>query len=123
MTRALTLVLVLLTVAGCSRLGFGQGRDRVDTFDGQIYRGGAKAESRQDRAAFSATVRPVSSSLEGAIQAAEYQGIRHCIRYFGTSDIDWQIGPDTARDALPISGDSLTLTGRCVDEWAGDFRR
>ena len=116
MTRILTLVLVLATVAGCGRLGLGgKASSRLDVFDGQIYRGTARAESRSDRQAFAASVRPVSRSFDGAVLAAEYQGIRHCIRYFGTSDIDWIVGPDTPREALRVADDTLTFTGRCVD--------
>ena len=53
--------------------------------------------------------------IDGAIQAAEYQAVKHCIHLYGTSDIDWEVGPDTPKDQLSITSDSLTLSGRCKD--------
>jgi hypothetical protein len=112
-------VLAILVLPGCSRLGLGldlgRGDTRFDVFDGQTFRGGARAPERQDRQTFVATARPASNSLDGAVRAAEYNGIKHCIRYFGTSDIVWEVGPDTAPEALPVADDTLSLRGRCVD--------
>ncbi len=119
MVRAtITLGLVLL-VAGCGTLsnlgqGLGIGRKQV-LFEGQRFRAKAQAVERRDKQEFVVSVRPVQASLDGARQAAEYQGVRHCIKYFGTSDIDWQIGPDTDPGSLPIDGDTLTFRGSCID--------
>lgn len=113
MLRVICLLLMVVSVTGCARLGFGQGSKPL--FDGQRYTSTARALSRSDRQAFQATARPVSKSLEGAILAAEYEAIRHCITFYGTSDIDWQIGPDAPRSALPIQNNVLTLRGLCRD--------
>ncbi|MBV2360567.1 hypothetical protein KUH32_12335 [Thalassococcus sp. CAU 1522] len=117
MTRLVLLVALVASLAGCERLGlgngFGIGRDR-QAFDGQNYRGTARSE-RGDRKSFTASVRPVSASLEGAIQAAEYEGVKHCIKFYGTSEIAWAVGPDTPREQLPIEGDTLTFSGVCVE--------
>ncbi|WP_136441446.1 hypothetical protein [Pacificoceanicola onchidii] len=115
MIRVVLLSALALSAAGCSsindRFGFGQ---NPEVFDGQRYRTAAKSE-RGNRASFVATARPVSASLDGAIEAARYESIQHCIRYFGTSDIDWASGPDTPREALQIEDDTLTFVGTCLD--------
>ncbi len=113
MLRVMLAGIVCLGLAGCDKLGFG--RD-APTFDGQYFRGSAKVTDRKDRQQFTATVRQVSKSLDGAVAAAEHEGVKHCIRYFGTSEIDWEVGPDTPREALPVSNDTLTFRGRCIDK-------
>ena len=113
MIRIALFLTLILSLSACGDRGFGLGRDRV-AFDGQNYRGAVRTE-RRDRINFTASVRPVSASLDGAILAAEYEGIKHCIKFFGTSRIDWSVGPETDRAALPIDGDTLIFTGRCVE--------
>ncbi|MCT4609916.1 MAG: hypothetical protein N4A70_11990 [Pelagimonas sp.] len=114
--RILLIASVSLSVAGCSRLGIGnwQGRDRV-AFDGVEFRGAAKSSDSRSRQHFVSTVKGASQSLEGAISAAEYEGTRHCIRYYGSSEISWDVGPDTPRDALVIENDTVTLIGTCIE--------
>jgi hypothetical protein len=112
MRKMVVLLCLGLAVAGCGdRFKIGK---RGDTFDGQVFRGAAKSD-RKDLQSFVATVRPVSASFDGAVQAAVHQGVKHCIEYYGTSDIDWTVGPDTPREALVIDNDSLTFTGTCRD--------
>lgn len=103
---------IALSVAGCGRLGFQQSGPE---FDDRRFRGSAKTESRGDRQSFVSTASPVSASLDGARAKAAFEGVRHCIQYFGTSDIDWSIGPDTPPEALTIENDRLTFAGRCID--------
>lgn len=115
MRRFGLLVCAALALSGCGeRFKLIQ---RGDVFDGQRFRGSAKTDrqDRQDRQMFVATVRPVSASFEGAVQAATHQGTKHCIEYYGTSEIDWEIGPDTPREALVIDNDTLTFMGTCRD--------
>ncbi|MGH1413319.1 MAG: hypothetical protein ACRBB0_07480 [Pelagimonas sp.] len=114
MGRFAIFLMMGLAMAGCSKLGM-LSTGKNPSFDGQQFRGGAKA-NRSDRQHFVATVKPVSKSLEGAIGAAEHQGIRHCIEYFGTSEIDWEVGPQTDPDALVVENDTLTFMGTCRDE-------
>lgn len=111
MQKALMIGLVALTVAGCSKLGRGE----QTLFDGQRFRASAKSTDRGDKATFTSTARPVAASLEGAAQAAAHEAVRHCIRYFGTSEIVWTIGPDSIDSAPQIDGDSLILQGTCQD--------
>ena len=85
--------------------------DRI-AFDGQLFRASAKKLDKQ-RLDFEVTVRPVSSSLNGALEAGLHEGIRYCIGNFGTSEIDWVNGPEADDNTLQISNDRLVLQGTC----------
>lgn len=115
MIRVVLLSALALSVSGCAsindRFGFGQ---NPEVFDGQRYRTNSKSE-RSNRLSFVATARPVSASFDGAIEAARYEAIQHCIKFYGTSDIVWEVGPDTPRESLQIEDDTLTFAGSCVD--------
>lgn len=116
--RFFILGLMIATLSACSglrqKVGLGKLTRATQEFDGQRFRGSAKG-NRDDRHGFTATARPVSASAKGALASAEYQGIRYCIKYFGTSEIDWSHEPDSDPAALAIANDTLTLTGRCVE--------
>lgn len=112
MRKVILLVCLGVALAGCGERF--KLTKKGDTFDGQFFRGSAKAD-RNDRQNFVASVRPVSASFDGAVQAAAHQGVKHCIEYYGTSEIEWTIGPDTPRDALVIENDTLTFLGKCRD--------
>lgn len=100
---------VLCLLAAC-------GRSELDmvTYDGARFVGDLRSE-RGDRTAFVATGGPASVSLEGARQAAQFQVVRHCIDFLGSSDVVWTNGPDVEDSALTIVDDKVVLTGRCVE--------
>jgi len=83
-------------------------------FDGMRYSGRLQADS-EDKRSFVATVSPVSQSLEGAREAARYEGTTYCIRKYGRSDIEWSLNPEAETEALSISDDVLTVQGRCAE--------
>lgn len=123
LTAADLLKLVLLlalaaALSGCGMIGkMGKGvRQQAVTFEGVAFRGDAKPMGDKGGADFTATVRQPARSIDGAVQAAQYQGTKYCIENFGTSDIDWTVGPDTPKDQLAISNDTLSLSGRCRDQ-------
>ena len=97
---------VLLTACSPERRS-----DRI-AFDGQLFRASAKKLDKQ-RLDFEVTVRPVSASLNGALEAGLHEGIRYCIGNFGTSEIDWVNGPEADDNTLQISNDRLVLQGTC----------
>lgn len=97
-----------LTLAAC-----GGGRTEI-AFQGEVYR--ATSTAGDPRESFTATARPVGAGPAGAVLAAEHEGKRYCIENFGTSDIVWDIGPDSDPAALPVEGDAVTLAGTC-DPW------
>lgn len=108
------LICASLALPGCSGIfGGGSGASKKVTFDGQRFRGSAKAVDRADRSVFIATAGPVSRSPEGAREAVRYEGTRYCIRWFGISDIDWEIDPDA--ETLPVQNDKAVLKGKCVE--------
>lgn len=81
-------------------------------FDGFFFKT-KSAKVDDDRAIFVATVSGVSASLEGARQAVEHEGTKYCIINFGTSDIEWSVGPDTPPAQLSIVDDTLSYQGKC----------
>lgn len=111
-TRLLgTVTLVLVTgtlVAGCAD------REKRVMFEGNHYPAKARAESRDDRRGFTATVRRADAGLDGARAAARHEGITYCVRNFGTSDIAWAVGPEADPDVLMHSSGAVTVSGRCA---------
>jgi hypothetical protein len=96
-----------LVLSACNR------RDDTILFDGQAFRAKADAIDKDDRRTFTATISPVSASLEGAIEAGRYEGTKYCIANYGTSVIDWAVGPETEVTQLVVDGDTLTFQGTC----------
>ena len=102
------MLIATLLLTACS----GERRaDRIP-FDGQYFRTDSKKLDQQ-RKNFEVTVRPVSASLNGALEAGLHEGTRYCIGNFGTSDIRWVTGPESENGAVPISNDRLVLQGTC----------
>ncbi|WP_425046164.1 hypothetical protein [Primorskyibacter sp. S87] len=111
MKTQLTLAAAALVLAGT--LGCTRPENRV-LFDGLYFPSKSKAvDKKVSRAEFTATVNKVSQSFDSARKAAEYEGIRYCIVNYGTSRIDWLVGPDTDPAQLRIEKDSLTYQGTC----------
>ncbi|ETW11787.1 hypothetical protein ATO8_16108 [Roseivivax marinus] len=110
MRLILTILTASLALAGCTETS-----KRI-RFDGEFYRSNASAP-RSDRHNFVVTSGPLSRGIEGARQAALYEGTRHCMTYYGTSKIDWAVHPtQDPVQALTIDGDRIVVQGRCV-EW------
>ncbi len=102
-------VALMLTLTACA----GQ-RERQVAFDGHVFKAKASAVDKAvSRADFTATVSGVSKSLEGAREAGRYEGTKYCIVNYGSSRINWAVGPDTAPAQLRVVDDSLTFAGRC----------
>ena len=102
----LLLILCAAMVAGC-----GKRQERL-AFDGQYYR--AKVSRVDgDRQQIAITVRPVSASFEGALEAGRYEATRHCIQNYGNSAVDWVVGPDQDPSTYRIENDTLVLRGAC----------
>ena len=102
--------LCLLALAGCNA-----DKDNQTLFDGQQFRTKAKpADRKVTLAAFTVDVKNVSKSLKGARAAGEYAGIRYCVVNYGSSRIDWEVGPETDPETLVIEKDSLTFRGTCL---------
>ena len=104
-------VWIMAIVAGLTLTACGPDDDDV-LFEGNFYRSKVST-SRDARDVFTVTASPVSASLLGAREAARYEATIYCVNRFGRSDIIWAVGPDSPDEALTITGDTLTLSGRC----------
>ena len=58
------------------------------------------------------TVKKAINNLNGAKEAGRYEGVKHCIEHFGSSDITWISGPDS--EELKLVGQKLILKGKCA---------
>jgi len=104
-------LVVLLIVSACGIVT--PSADRV-TFDGKAFRAKAKqVDKKASPTEFTVVVNGVSASLDGAREAGRYEGIKFCISNFGSSRINWKVGPDTEPQNLRISDDKLTFAGTC----------
>ena len=83
-------------------------------FDGLQFNGRTNID-KEDKRNFVVTAAPVSQSLEGAREAARYEGTTYCVRKYGSSDIEWALSPDAEPTALSIVEDVLTVQGRCAE--------
>ncbi len=106
----LSAFLCLAILSGC---GAKSSNNRV-LFDGIYFRANARSvDKRASPADFTVTVNGVGASLDGAREAGRYEGIRFCIRNFGSSKIEWKVGPDSEPQTLRIENDKLTFAGKC----------
>ncbi|WP_137699947.1 hypothetical protein [Marimonas lutisalis] len=108
-TKIITLGLVAGLLASCGAVDKLKPKKGL-YFDGQQFR--ARLEQLGDEhKEFAVSVFNVSKSLEGARQAGAYEATRHCIEYFGNSDIEWDVGPED--ESLTVQDDTITFRGRC----------
>ncbi|MDF0599228.1 hypothetical protein P1J78_00655 [Psychromarinibacter sp. C21-152] len=116
------LLLLAGTLAGCGvarnvagAVGFGttsaRGPNRVEIND-ITFRSRLEI-SGEDKRELTITVRPVRVDPEAAQEAGRYRATVYCLRRFGSSAAEWDVGPDLPVDQLRIVDDSITLRGRC----------
>jgi len=90
-----------------------QNRKDDIAFDGQFFTSRlSKVDGERDQ--FEVTVKPFSSSADGARAAGEYEAISYCIEQFGSSEIIWTRGPDAEDGTLAVTNDTLSLRGACA---------
>ena len=104
---------VLILVAGLALSACTKKSERV-LFNGNYYPTKAKAVGKADRKSFAVSVRRVDQGLAGAKEAGRHGGKEYCLKNYGTSEIQWSVGPDTPNTALDLSGGRLVFTGSCV---------
>jgi hypothetical protein len=105
MRTPMAAVVSVMLVAGC------QDADDAIAFDGFYFRTSLK--SGDDPRVFAVTSFPVSASIEGARQAAQYEAFTYCINEYGSSKIKWTVGPKQDPASYRIVDDTLTLSGVC----------
>ena len=109
MIRGMILALMTVTMlGGCVE------RSKRVLFDGKHYPTRERAVSKEDRNSFTVSVRRASQGIDGAREAGRHGGSKYCIKNFGTSEIDWAVGPDDAAASLVQSNGNLVLSGRCI---------
>lgn len=111
--KVLMILVAATALSGCGeafRDSFRSKRDRV-TFDGYSYKAKANKVSRDTRDHFSVTVARANQSLLGARQAGEYEAFKYCIAEYGTTNVDWLVGPED--DTIIPVDDKITLEGFC----------
>ena len=106
MIRLALVALVLLSA--CKK------REPDYLFDGINFRTDTGAP-RGDRRSFITTVRDAAQNLAAAQRAGRYSATEHCVRKFGSSEIDWTdaSAADPAALALTAKGE-LILQGKCA---------
>jgi len=122
MTRLILLCALALSLTACSKLqgaagavgvGSGSAKRAHLEIDGVRYKAKAKADS-DDKREFAVTVTPFGGNPEAALKAGRYEATRYCLLTYGGSEKEWILGPDTPLSQLPISDNSVTITGRCT---------
>lgn len=110
--KAGLILAVALSVAGCERVKRATGQGAFSQ-DGIRFRERVQVD-KADRAAFTVSVGRAERGIAGAKEAARVGATRHCIKFYGNSDITWDgQSPDDEEVALNERGD-LVMSGRCT---------
>lgn len=110
MIRIAILLLCGLCVTACASLNAGR---KGQSFDGHYFRTSAKKVG-EDRSQFEVTVRKATASIAGAQEAGRVESARYCIENYGSSVVNWVIGPDDDPETYVLDGDTLVLSGTCA---------
>ena len=102
---------VSLGIGGCSKDGGGFGKNRV-LFEGNYYPTSLKS-TRRNRQTIAVKIGRADQGVSGALQAAKLASTRHCILYYGTSDVLWDQPMDEESLTASLSNGTLALTGKC----------
>ena len=103
---SITVVLACVALAGCT-----DSKNRL-AFDGQYFRTKVSKVDKQ-RDVFTVRIRDVARSLDGAREAGRHAGVSYCVENFGSSKIDWSVGPDTPPGELRVVDNTLVFQGVC----------
>ena len=105
-TICTTFALTLGLLAGCT-----DSKNQL-AFDGQYFRTKvAKVDKQRD--VFTVRIRDVARSLDGAREAGRHAGTAYCVENYGSSKINWSVGPDTPPEQLQIVDNTLVFQGVC----------
>ena len=102
---------VSLSIGGCSKDGGGFGKNRI-LFDGNYYPTSLKS-TRRTRHTIAVKVGRADQGVSGALQAARLASTKHCILYYGTSDVLWDQPLDEESLTASLSNGILALAGKC----------
>ena len=80
-------------------------------FNGIYFSSKADRVSKEERDHFRVQVKKATQDLGAAREAGRYAATRYCIEQYGTSSIEWVIGPDS-ESIVPVDG-VIQLEGYC----------
>ncbi len=100
------LLAVTLVLSAC-----GNRKEDQVAFNGIYFVSKADRVSREARDHFQVQVKKASQDLEAAREAGRYEAIRYCIKQYGSSSIEWVIGPES-ENIVPVDG-AILLEGYC----------
>ena len=100
-----------LGLSGCSKDGGGFGKNRMK-FDGNYYSTSLKS-ARRERQTIAVKVSRADQGVAGARQAAKLASTKHCIKYYGTSDVIWDQPMDNDSLTASLREGTLSLSGTC----------
>lgn len=109
MSRLAVCAVLVLAVGACDAAR----KDRL-AFDGEYFRSKA-AKVDGDRRQIEVTVKPASASITGAQEAGRHEATVYCIENYGSSAVDWVVGPDDDPASYVLDGDVLMLRGACAE--------
>ncbi|TCL09849.1 hypothetical protein BXY66_1914 [Shimia isoporae] len=105
--RTLTLLLCAsFALTACDRR-----KDDQFAFNGIYFKSTSDQVSKEVREHFEVNVKGANQDLKAAREAGRYEGTRYCIKEYGTSRIDWVVGPEN--EAVVPVDDVLRLEGIC----------
>lgn len=78
---------------------------------GGIYWSSSLDVAKETPEDFSIVVKDATQDRDAAKEAGRFEGIKYCVEFFGSSDIDWGQGPD---QRLNIVKGDLYLNGSCT---------
>ncbi|MCP3969645.1 MAG: hypothetical protein GY717_04890 [Rhodobacteraceae bacterium] len=119
MIRLILILALAIGVSSCGKIqntfGIGgagaKGKRNVVINDRRFRTSISPGEDRRD---ITITVKPVSVDPAAALEAGRYKATVYCLRSYGGSDTEWSAGPDQPIEQLGVSGDTVTLRGRCT---------
>ncbi|MGR3712103.1 MAG: hypothetical protein ACU0A6_03160 [Shimia sp.] len=103
--------LILLMCASVALTACSRRKDDQFAFNDIVFKSTADKVSKEERDHFEVHVKGANQDLAAARDAGRYAGTRYCIQEYGTSRMDWVIGPD-AENTIPVDG-VLRLEGYC----------
>jgi len=110
MIRFVVLIACGLSVTACQNLNIAR---KGQSFDGHFFRTNAKKVG-DDRSTFEVAVRNATVAIEAAQEAGRVESAKYCIENFGSSTVDWAIGPDDDPETYVLDGNTLLLRGTCL---------
>lgn len=111
--KSMLLVLSCAALALTAACNQERREDRI-LYDGIYFKTKVKpVDKKESLAHFQVNVDNAGRSVELAREAGRDAGTGYCVRTYGSSKIDWIVGPDTDSSQLPFDKGDLIMSGVC----------